>query len=180
MAETKTVFRFFTIADFEEEEAWLREQHRAGWKLKNAAVFLYTFERCAPEDVIYRLDYKNGEESEDYLQLFRDYGWEYFDHNAGWLYFRKPAAEVTDEADGEIFSDGLSRVEMVRKVALTRLLPMLTIFLCCLMPSWLRLFDSGVFNAISIVLYALVLLYIWMIVYCGVKLTRLKKKYKEQ
>ena len=69
---------------------------------------------------------------------------------------------------------------MVRKVALTRLLPMLTIFLCCLMPSWLRLFDSGVFNAISIVLYALVLLYIWMIVYCGIKLTKLKKKYKEQ
>ena len=114
MAETKTLVRFFTIADFEEEEKWLREQHNRGWKLTNAAIFLYTFERCAPEDVIYRLDYKNGDENEDYLQLFRDYGWEYFDQNAGWLYFRKPAAEVETEADGEIFSDGLSRVEIGR------------------------------------------------------------------
>ncbi len=180
MAETKTVFRFFTIADFEEEEAWLREQHQSGWKLTNAALFLYSFERCAPEDVIYRLDYKNGEESEDYLQLFRDYGWEYIDHNVGWLYFRKSAAEVETEAEGELFSDGLSKVEMVRKIVFTRLLPMLSIFLCCLLPSWMRLFDNGVFDAVSYVLYALVLIDIWLLVYCGVKLTRLKKKYKEQ
>ena len=30
----KTVIRSFTIADFEEEEIWLREKHKSGWKLK--------------------------------------------------------------------------------------------------------------------------------------------------
>ena len=29
----KTMLRFFTIADYEEEELWLREQHRSGWRL---------------------------------------------------------------------------------------------------------------------------------------------------
>ena len=180
MSETKTVFRFFTIADYEEEEIWLREQHNRGWKLTNAAVFLYTFERCAPEDVIYRLDYKNGEESEDYLQMFRDYGWEYFDQNAGGLYFRKPAEEAENEEDGELFSDGLSKVRMVEHIVRTRMLPLLVIFLCCLLPSWLRMFGNGIFNVLSYVLYTLVLFYIFLLIYCGVKLTRLRKKYEKE
>lgn len=33
MNNKKTVLRFFTIADFEEEEIWLHDQHRNGWKL---------------------------------------------------------------------------------------------------------------------------------------------------
>ena len=28
MPETKTMIRFFTIADYEEEEIWLHEQHK--------------------------------------------------------------------------------------------------------------------------------------------------------
>ena len=35
MPETKTMIRFFTIADYEEEEIWLHEQHKNGWKLQN-------------------------------------------------------------------------------------------------------------------------------------------------
>ena len=29
MSECKTVLRFFTIADYEEEEQWLHQQHRS-------------------------------------------------------------------------------------------------------------------------------------------------------
>ena len=181
MTETKTLIRFFTLADFEEEEIWLREQHREGWKLRSMAPpCFYTFESCPPEDVIYRLDFKNGETDEDYFQMLRDYGWEHFDDFMGWLYFRKPASETVSEADGELFFDGLSKVEMVKKIVLSRLLPLLGIFLCCLLPSWLQMFDGGIFNVLSYVLYALVLIYIWLIVYNGVKLTRLRKKYEEE
>ena len=183
MAETKTVFRFFTIADFEEEEAWLREQHNMGWKLKNAAVFLYTFERCAPEDVIYRLDYKNGEESEDYLQLFRDYGWEYFDHNAGWLYFRKPAALIESEEEGELFSDNSSRIDMVRYIIRTRLLPLCIIFFSCVVPNFIRYrtgnaphygeaFLGGFFSVMF-------LIYVWLIIHCGLRLKKIEDRYKQ-
>ena len=30
MSNRKTMIRFFTIADYEEEEIWLREQHKKG------------------------------------------------------------------------------------------------------------------------------------------------------
>ena len=30
---SKTMIRFFTIADYEEEEIWLRKQHQSGWKI---------------------------------------------------------------------------------------------------------------------------------------------------
>ena len=33
MTETKTMIHFFTIADYEEEEIWLRGQHGSGWKM---------------------------------------------------------------------------------------------------------------------------------------------------
>ncbi len=183
MAETKTMLRFFTIADYEEEEIWLREQHSMGWKLaKTTLPCFYTFERCEPEDVIYRLDFKNGEEKGDYFQMYRDYGWEYFDSCAGWLYFRKRAAEATDEADGELFSDGLSKVEMVKNIVRTRMLPILLIFFCCVLPNLINstrglIPGSGFFAVFFGLMFAL---YLELILHCSVKLAKLKKKYQDQ
>ena len=72
MSEKKTWIRFFTIADYEEEESWLRNQHQKGWKLlRMTPPCFYVFERCQPEDVVYRLDYKNSTEDSEYLQMFR-------------------------------------------------------------------------------------------------------------
>ena len=83
----KTEIRIFTIADYEEEEVWLREQHRQGWKLVNTNLpVFYHFVKCEPEDVVYRLDYKNSEEDGNYMQMFQDYGWEYFNScNRSWI-----------------------------------------------------------------------------------------------
>ena len=58
MNNKKTVLRFFTIADFEEEEIWLHDQHRNGWKLaKMIQPCFYIFEKSTPAEVTYRLDY---------------------------------------------------------------------------------------------------------------------------
>ena len=55
---TKRLFRFWTIADFEAEEEFLREQHKQGWKfVKYTLPGFYTFEASTPEDVIYQLDF---------------------------------------------------------------------------------------------------------------------------
>ena len=44
MSNTKTFTRIFTIADYEEEENWLREQSRKGLHLqKMIQPFLYIF-----------------------------------------------------------------------------------------------------------------------------------------
>ena len=67
--------RVFTIADYEEEEAWLRNQHKDGWKLvKMIPPCVYLFEACEPEDVIYRLDYRNSRQTDEYMQMLKDFG----------------------------------------------------------------------------------------------------------
>lgn len=179
MANTKVMIRFYTIADFIEEEIWLREEHRSGWKLTGMVPpCFYHFEACEPEDVIYKLDYKNNAENEDYMQMLRDYGWEYLGHCFGWLYFRKPAAEVTVENEGELFSDNTSRSEMLTKVIKTRILPLTVIFLCCVIPNGLLALDgsSGAFFTIFwMVLFAF---YVYLLVHCGLKLRKMKEELK--
>ena len=183
----KTELRLFTIADYEEEEIWLREQHRSGWKLvKMTPPLAYVFESCEPEDVIYRLDYKNAQQTEEYLQMLKDFGWEYFAHCMGWLYFRKPAAAAETEEDGELFSDGASRVELVSSIVKTRLLPMCLIFLFFLLPSILnltRLTDFGAGGRIvsavfGVVFGALFGFYVFFITYCGIKLKKLRDRFE--
>ena len=71
MKTHKTVFRYYTIMEYEKEQEWLSRQHRQGWKLTAAAACFYRFERCAPEDVVYQLDYspEGRKHPEEYVQL---------------------------------------------------------------------------------------------------------------
>ncbi len=178
---TKTLIRFFTIADYEEEEVWLRDQHKNGWRLiKMIPPCFYTFENCVPEDVTYRLDYKNNTENSSYFRLFRDYGWEYVGQCVGWLYFCKPSSEIDSEQDGEIFSDNESRVNMIDHVMKTRLLPILLIFLCCVLPNFFRSmeFGDGFATVLTILFAGVALLDLYLLVYCSLKLRKLRRKYQ--
>ena len=178
----KTFIRIFTIADYENEERWLRQQHQDGWKLVNMTPpCVYTFEDCEPEDVIYRLDFKNSEQTEEYMQMVEDFGWEYFAKCMGWLYFRKPASAVDAEGEDELFSDGASKAEMARHIARTRLLPLLVIFLCCVLPNLLRAIDgrtSGFYAFIGTFFGVMFVLYVFLLAYCGIKLTKIKNRYQ--
>lgn len=181
MNDRKTVIRFFTIADYEEEEVWLHNQHKNGWKLSRMVPpCFYVFEKCVPEDVSYRLDYKNNEETGNYFQIFRDYGWEYIGRCFGWLYFRKPLSETDSEQEGEIFSDNESRVDMINHVVKTRLFPVVIIFLCCVLPNLFRSINTSdpLATVFTVFFSAVTLLYIYLIICCGLKLRKLRKKYK--
>ena len=47
MNNRKTAVRFFTIADYEDEEVWLHNQHKNGWKLlRMIPPCFYIFEKC--------------------------------------------------------------------------------------------------------------------------------------
>ena len=185
MAESrKTEIKVFTIADYEEEEIWLREQHRQGWKLVNTNLpVFYHFVKCKPEDVVYRLDYRNSKEDSEYMQMFQDYGWEYFNSCMGWLYFRKPAADMDSDKEEEIFSDDESKLELLNHVIKTRLVPLILVFFLCLIPQWIsvtaRGIDSGVSLGLFIILSLLFLMYIYLFIHCGRKMTKLRKKYKK-
>ena len=172
----KKIHKVFTIADFEKEEDFLREQSKRGYELVDyTGLTCYRFKKCEPKDVVYRLDYCGAEvtDKEAYIQMFRDYGWEYLFDRFGWSYFRK---EVADGEDVEIFSDNTSRLGLVQKVLKTRMLPILIMVLCCLVPqvpNVLLHFGLG----LKIFWFALFALCIYLVIRCGFGLMELKKKY---
>lgn len=115
--ETKRIFKFFSIFEYKKEEDFLRKMHIQGWKLVKVSGFaVYQFERCIPEDVIYRLDYnRDGIKNKDeYVKIFNDCGWEYLQDYVGYSYFRKPASEIS--GTNEIFCDEDSRKQMFKRV----------------------------------------------------------------
>ncbi len=135
MKTTKTEFRFFTILEWTQEQEYLRNQHNNGWRFINMKFpGLYHFEKCEPEDVTYQLDY-NPEgiaHKAEYIQMFLDCGWEYMQDYAGYSYFRKPASKM--DGTEEIFCDDDSRLDMMKRVFKHRIIPLILIFCCVIIP----------------------------------------------
>lgn len=145
MKSKKTVMRIFTVADWQKEQDYLRSMHQKGWRLVSVSgMGYYRFERCDPQDVIYQLDYNSqlSNDREEYLQLFSDCGWEYLQDVCGYSYFRKPVSEMNGKEE-EIFCDDQSRLEMIDKVFRGRILPLITIFFCIIIPQMIGQFHRG-------------------------------------
>ena len=183
----KTMIRFFTIADYEDEELWLSEMHRSGWKLAGITIpCFYHFESCKPEDVIYRLDFKNGTQTPEYLQMLGDFGWECVQSSraSGWVYFRKPALEAETQEDGELFSDDESRVELVTKLVKTRVWPLIITFLCCVIPNLLNSMNGlygGFANTFFTWFFGIMfVIYVYLLLHCGLKLKKIREKYSNK
>jgi len=175
--------RVFTISDWMEEEEWLREQSKKGLKLfKVNPPVDFVFEEAEPADVVYRLDYKNTKASNEMKQMYLDYGWEYCGECFGWNYYRKPADQINSEQEGELFSDNQSKLEMVEKIIKTRMMPLVVIFFCCLVPNLTKVFSRGpdILDIIFTVFFAILfVLYIWLFIHCGTKLRKIKKDLSE-
>ena len=179
----RMLIHFFTIADYEEEEVWLRDHHKNGWKLVNMIPpCFFVFESCEPDDVIYRLDYKNAGQTEEYMQMLKDFGWEYSGKCLGWLYFRKPAGAAASKEDGELFSDNASRVDLVSRIVMTRLIPLMIIFLCCVIPNFVRAASGEYLGGFGIIFSCffgiMFVVYVFLIIYCGMKLRKIRNRYQ--
>lgn len=181
----KRFIKFFTISDWIEEETWLREQSKKGLKLcKLNPPAAYHFEEIEPEDVIYKLEYKNAKAELDCNQMYKDYGWEYCGSCYGWNYYRKPASQIKSENEGELFSDKESKIEMLEKVIKTRMLPLVAVFCCCLLPSLGRILNMNhktVFDFFMVGLFGFFfVIYIYLFIHCGSKLRKMKKNLNDQ
>lgn len=128
----------FYISEFEQEASWLSFMHREGWKFASTDGFHYRFEKAEKEDWVYELDYKeNGVAEDDYIQMYRDFGWEYAGQYDHWCYFRKHRIEGED-VDTTLFGDRESKLELCKRVVngqFSRMLPLLL-----LTPGMLNLF----------------------------------------
>lgn len=136
MKDTKTEFKLFSITEWKKEEKYLRERHKSGWEFISINfIGLYHFKKCEPKDVVYQLDYnpESVTQKNEYVQMFRDCGWEYLQNFAGYSYFRKAASEM-DGAEEEIFCDDVSRLDMMKRVFTSRMIPLLCIFFLIIIP----------------------------------------------
>ena len=148
--EKKIVYRIFTIADYERETLYFREMHAKGWKLRKVSYSIllfavkYTFEKCQPEQMSYQLDFYPMKKSEraSYLQLFKDCGWEHITDFNGFSYFRKAHSEIESDAEFEIYNDAAGKLDMVKRILIMRMLPILLLF-AALLPIFSK-FVSGV------------------------------------
>lgn len=184
-SEIKKVFKLFLLSDYEKEETYLTEMHRNGWKLKKVNFGVMTFEKCTPENVIYKLDFAENKKDDKtaYITLFSDYGWEHIQDFNDFSYFRMNADSLKDE-DTEIFSDNESRLEMIRKIIGRRMTPLWCIFMAIVIPNLIRLAscdfsDDIIVSALIIIYIALFVLYTYIFIHCGMGFLRLKKKYKQ-
>ena len=180
--DTLREFRYFMLPDYEKEEEYLREMHKDGWKFTHVTLpGNYHFEKCEPEDVVYRIDFnpQSADQKRGYVRMFEVYGWEYLQDLNEFSYFRKPAAE----ADTEIFSDNASKVDMMRRVFAKRMVPVLVVFLCCLVPNVVNILRLGITHIrpyeyiLFGLLYVVFGLYIGIITHCFVGFRRLARKY---
>ena len=174
--KTKKEFKYFSIFHYEKEQEYLRARHREGWKfVKVTGLGVYHFEACTPEDVVYQLDYNQEglEHKDEYVQMFRDCGWEYLMDFVGYSYFRKPAAQMDGEE--EIFCDDQSRLEMMERVFKGRMTPVLVLFCAVLLPQFIL--NLVVYhNFLLAVMYAgILVLYVAVFAYSAAHYHRLQK-----
>ena len=182
MQEKKMEPRIFTIADWEKEEQYLRKRHREGWKfVKVNLPGLYHFENCSPEDVVYQMDYNQEglAHKDEYVQMFKDCGWEYIQDFGGYSYFRKPVSEMQGEE--EIFCDDESRLDMMRRMFAGRDLPILIILVLLILPNLFEQFRSSEADAPVLLVLFLILLaiYAWAAASFGYRYWKLKKRLRK-
>lgn len=165
MKQQKKEFKFFTIADYEKEQDYLREMHNHGWKfMKVSGLCMYHFEECEPMDVIYQLDYNQEgiAHKEEYIQMFEDCGWEYMQDYVGFSYFRKPVGIMNE--DESIFCDDESRLEFMKRIFKGRLIPLLVVFFMVIIPQLIMQFRIGAYGLVLIFAILLILylsIFIW-------------------
>ena len=124
--QTLTKFKWFFAWNDEREEAWLGEMARQGWHLRSPGLpGWYHFDHGEPRSDTYRMDYiLDRKDYANYLQLFRDAGWDHAGELGGWQYFRTAAQNGSFP---EIYTDKASKAQKYRRV-LTTLIVLMPIF----------------------------------------------------
>ena len=95
--EIKKLWRFYSIADYEKEEAFLNEMARAGWNLTAVGFCRYIFRRGNEGEYIYKLDMVERTESDEVKESYFNFLTECDIRIVGefkdWLYLQKKAAD---------------------------------------------------------------------------------------
>ena len=109
---SKIQFRMFAIFDYDKEEDYLREMYLQGWRYKTSRWWIFYFEECEPDDVIYLVCDKHFFKKHYHqLESLKDRGWELVEACPSPI-FRKPASDLLPE-DQVFYRNCPLRWEMV-------------------------------------------------------------------
>ena len=166
-------FKWFWAWQDEAEEAWLGKMSQEGWHLSSFRLpGIYSFTAGGPRDYVYRLDFRiqPKKDMEDYLQPFRDAGWEYVGEMSSWHYFRK---EVRPGEVTEIFTDVESKVKKYKR---------LLIYLVIFLPIWSVLVGNVLsshpyvwWSIVQMAVFLLLLLYVFVVFRILLRIGQLKR-----
>jgi hypothetical protein len=180
-----TTHKLFLLPDYEKEGEYLTKMHSVGWKLERVSGFSQHFVKCEPENVVYKLDYAaNNTNYPEYIKMFADYGWEHCGRVMGFDYFRRNADGLSEE-EMEIFSDPQSKLDMMKRVILTRMTPLLIIFFMGILPNMYMIvvnsmnWDRSTLLFLAVLYLGVFALYVSIFIYCIRGFRKLKKKYTE-
>jgi hypothetical protein len=123
---------------FEKEEAWLEKMALQGWRLVHVSGWSgYKFVKMDPQALTYKIDFrqfKNKQDTSDYLTLFEDGGWHCAAANVGGFNYYFYTA--SGDAPKDIFSDADSQIQRYQRYSqymgmslLVSFLPLLVVFL---------------------------------------------------
>jgi len=173
---TMRKFRLFFAWNDDEEEAWLSKMASEGWHLQSLGLpGSFTFAAGEPREDVYRLDYIFvRKDYQQYLQLFRDAGWEHVAELGGWQYFRTPnqASKVP-----EIYTDSTSKAQKYSRVLLP-LIIFLPIFInMSTRPVSMESNYYDLYSIAKLVMTFIMVLYVYAMVRLLVRISRLRKQH---
>lgn len=118
----KVTRKLFWVWNQDKEIAYLEAQARAGLMLSSVSPFKYVFCQVEPVARIFRMDFQGLNRHFDeveYLDLFRETGWELACKSNGWYYFsRVVAGDVEAAGATDIFNDNASRLMLYQRLML--------------------------------------------------------------
>ncbi|MEE1038693.1 MAG: DUF2812 domain-containing protein [Eubacterium sp.] len=107
----------FDFCCYDDIAKYLSEKHKEGWKfVSSTGLKFFDFEQCEPDDVTYILDFDKYGISygkEEYLEGFRQKGWEYVGICGDYNIFCKRTALV--EKDGPLHIDRSEQIKRMEK-----------------------------------------------------------------
>ena len=129
--EMKKVWRYYNIAEYEQEEQWINEMAKEGWQLTAIGLCRYIFRRGTPGEYIYKLDVvertASDEVRESYFNFLTECDIRVVGEFKDWLYLQKKAADGPFDMKDDTYAK-LRTVNKVYSFAVRTLCKLLKIF----------------------------------------------------
>ena len=149
---TKRVWRFWTIAEYEQEEQWINEMAHDGWALTAVGFCRFIFRRTRPGEFIYKLDMvertTQDEVKESYFNFLTECGIRIVGEYKDWIYLQKRAADGPFDMKNDTYAK-LRKVNKIYSFAIRTICRLLRIFMVQIMLfSMVELFveDPGIID----------------------------------